>query len=686
MRNDSPGRRRVGRFFVVAHQTNPTATTLGPVLPPVSWAGARLSSPMAEFASNSFIPRAKINSLDFLLYLALIPALGVTAQWIAWRTNLPGILLLLLCGILLGQFVRPDQFLAALTGGDETAGPNLLFPFVSLSVAVIMFEGGLTLKLSELRESGSASLRLCTIGAVIALVGNAVAAHYVLGWQWRLSLLLGAILIVTGPTVIGPLLRQVRPSRRVASTLKWEGIVIDPIGAVLAVLVYEEVLLHQSSPSVGGAIVSLTITVLVGLSLGCFGGALLTQAFRRFWIPDALQGVAALSLALLIFAISNWLAHESGLISVTVLGIWLTNQKHIDVLHIIELKENLRTLLIGCLFIVLGSRVNLGDIAAIGLPGIGLVSVMVLIVRPLSVYLSLIGSSLNLREQTFIAGLAPRGIVAAAVSSVFALSIESQSDINLPNGEQLATVTFLVIVGTVAVYGLAAQPLAKLLKLAETNNHGLLIAGADGWVRDFAAELHKAGVGVLVVDTNYNKISQARMDGLRGECVNILNEHAREDLDLTGLGRFLAMTPNDEVNSLALKECRHLFDSSRLYQLTFKNKTVAGRRGMTKNLMGRELFGEGLTFSFLTEQHKAGARFKTTNLTESFTFDDFIAKYGEQTVVLCVIKDDGSLRINTVDDPLVPMAGQTIVSMVTTTPMPTPPTTSASTPKTTPTA
>ena len=364
------------------------------------------------------------------------------------------------------------------------------------------------------------------------------------------------------------------------------------------------------------------------------------------------------------------MAHESGLITVTILGIWLTNKKHFDVEHIIELKENLRTLLIGCLFIVLGSRVNLADIGAIGLPGIGLVLALVFIVRPLSVYLSLLGSPLNFREQTFIAGLAPRGIVAAAVSSVFALGMESRSDLNIPGSEQFATVTFLVIIGSVAVYGITAGPLAKFLRLADETSHGVLIAGADAWVRDFALELRNAGVPLLLVDTNYNKISKSRMDGVRAECVNILNEHVREELDLAGIGRFLAMTPNDEVNSLALRECKTLFDSSRLYQLTFKSKNTQGRRGLTKNLMGRELFGEDLTFTRLRESHEAGAVMKSTKLSETFTFEDFSEKYGEQAIILCAVDQDGGLHVNTIDSPLVPTSGQTIVAMVNATPVP----------------
>ena len=480
--------------------------------------------------------------MELLLYLALVPALGVTAQWLAWLTKLPSILLLLLFGIALGKFVNPDDYLAEITGGDVVAGPSLLFPLVSLSVALIMFEGGLSLKLSELREAGSACLRLVTIGVLVTLIGATISAHFLLDFSWRLSLLLGAVLTVTGPTVIGPLLRQVRPSRRVASTLKWEGIVIDPVGAVLAVLVYEEFINHDSA-TFSSAAGALLTTAVVGILLGTIAGFAMSFAIRRFWIPDALQGVAAISATVLLFAVSDYLAHESGLITVTVMGIWIANQASLSIEHIIELKENLRTLLIGCLFIVLGSRVDLADIAAVGFPGLLFVISLILVVRPLSVFISLLGSPLDLREQAFVAGLAPRGIVAAAVSSVFALDLEKRTDLIIPGAEQLATVTFMTIVGTVAVYGIAADPLAKFLGLAEKTVSGLLIIGGDLWVRDFADELQRLGFQVLLVDTNYNKISQARQTGLPAVCANVLNEHAREEMDLGGIGRVLALTP-----------------------------------------------------------------------------------------------------------------------------------------------
>ncbi|MEM9585756.1 MAG: sodium:proton antiporter [Planctomycetota bacterium] len=609
--------------------------------------------------------------MDLLLYLAVIPALAVAAQWLAWRSSLPGILLLLLLGVVLGYFVKPDQLLMSLTGGDASAGPNLLFPLVSLSVAVIMFEGGLSLKISELSEAGTAALRLVTVGAAITFALTTVSAHFTLSFPWTLSCLLGAILVVTGPTVIGPLIRQVRPTRRVANTLKWEGIVIDPIGAVLAVLVFENLLVQGHGDPISSSVLMLAKTALIGLVLGIAGGALLSVMLQRYWIPDHLHGVAALATGLILFAISNTLAHESGLITVTVMGISMANRKDLEIEHIIEFKENLRTLLIGCLFIVLGSRVDMESVSEIGWPGLLFVVILIVVIRPLSVFLSLLNNPLSLKEKAFVAGLAPRGIVAAAVSSVFALQIESHPIAgDVTSGSQLSTVTFLVIVGTVAFYGLTATPFARWLGLADESSNGVLIAGADAWVRDFAALLHDAGLPVVLVDTNFNKVSQARQQGLNAHCMNILNEHAREDLTLTGIGRFLAMTGNDEVNSLAVKECRHLFSRAGVYQLTFNQSNSHHRRGMTRNLLGRELFRDGLTFTELRDLRASGACFKATKLTDNYRYQDFQATNGDNAILIGTIGSEGDLQLNTVADPLTPSVGQTVIALITAVPVP----------------
>jgi CPA1 family monovalent cation:H+ antiporter len=436
--------------------------------------------------------------------------------------------------------------------------------------------------------------------------------------------------------------------------------VIDPIGAVLAVLVFEILLLEPEKHEFGEGLVLLGWTVAVGVVLGIAGGTLLSSGIRRYLIPDHLHGTGSLAVVLLLFAISNSLAHESGLITVTVLGIFLTNQKGFDIEHVVEFQEHLRTFLIGCLFIVLGSDVDITMISQVGWSGFLFVTLLVLLIRPLSVFVSLLGSGLNLREQTFIASLAPRGIVAAAVSSIFAMKIDQTPEIDLAGSDQLAVITFVVIIGTVAIYGLLAGPIARMLELSDPNRNGVLITGADDWVIQFGLVLQKSGCPVLMIDTNYGKITQARLAGLEAVCANIMNEHAREELPLSGIGHMMAMTPNDEVNSLAVRECRSIFGRANTYQLTFNAESP---RVMTRNLMGRELFETGITHSRIEDLIRQGFEFKTTALSDEFTYDDFRQRYKEE-YLLAIIDEKSLLNIITVDEPVSPSAGETLIALV----------------------
>lgn len=603
--------------------------------------------------------------MDLLLYLALVPALGVLSQWIAWRTRLPGILLLLCMGILLGQFVPLDALIARLMDGDEKDVPRILFPIVSLSVAVILFEGGLTLRISEFRQSSKSVMRLLVVGSTITMLATAVAANLILGFDFRVSLLLGAILIVTGPTVVGPLLRQIRPTARVSSVLKWEGIVIDPVGALLAVLVFDELFLGADEFSLISGLVLLAKTIGVGLLFGCFGAWFLVVSIKRYWLPDHLQGVLSLALALVLFAISNALAEESGLVTVTVLGILLANQKRVAIEHIIEFKEHLQVLLIGCLFIVLGSRLDLQAIGDIGWPGVAFVLALVLVIRPVAVFLATIGTKLTMAERTFVAFVAPRGIVAAAVASVFALKLSvMDSGAYAEGATALDSVTFLVIVGTVFIYGLSAAPLARWLKIAEPTPQGLLLLGADPWIRELARALHTKNVKVLLCDTNYSKISLARIDGLQAECVNIVSDHALENLDFSGIGRLLAMTPNDEVNALAVQQFRSIFGSENTFQLASKSNKQNSPRALSHHLRGRGLFNADLTSASMQQRVNNGAVFKTNKLTETFSLESLKTTYGDQTVVLFMIDAAGMVNISTDDKPIQPKTGDTVISLV----------------------
>ncbi len=601
-----------------------------------------------------------------VLYLVGVPLLGIAAQWLAWRLHVPAILLLLGCGIALGQFVDPDTLLSAVTGGARENGPRLLFPAVSLAVAVILFQGGLSLRYHELKYSGPVVLRLVTIGALVAWVLTATAAKYTLGLTTRIAVLVGAILVVTGPTVVGPLLRHIRPTRRVGSIAKWEGIVIDPIGAVLAILVFEQVLAAVQVPSVASVSLVLLRCAGIALVLGFLAAWLLVKAVQRYWLPDYLQGVAFLAVALGAFAASNELQAESGLATITFMGIVLANQRKVSIRHVVEFNEHLEVLLISCLFVVLGSRLNVGEILALGTSGVLFLLLLIVAVRPISVLAATFGTAITVRERLFLAFLAPRGIVAAAVASVFALKVATASGEEsqlAEQAQQLVPITFLVIVGTVAVYGLLSAPLARWLGLADPNPQGLLIAGASAWIRDLASVLKEEGFAVLLLDTNESNVSAARMSGLTAECMNVLSEPVQNDLDLSGIGRMLAMTPNDEVNAMASRELAHLFGRANVYQLSASGGE--GRRWtLAPHLGGRPLFGKDMTFTDIEGRSARGSVVKKTKLTEEFTWQDFQLLYGPTARPLFLLTGKNALSICTADQPVEPKRGQTVIALV----------------------
>lgn len=568
----------------------------------------------------------------------------------------------------MGIWISPDEVLAKLANADESFAPNLLFPIVSLSVAIILFEGGLTLRWNQLGDGAGIAFRLITISSVVTWCLTAVLSHYLLGFSWQLSWLLGAILMVTGPTVVGPLLRQIRPNRRVSSILQWEGILIDPVGAVAAVLVFE-VIGHPGHITMFDVAGIVFQTLAIGIVLGCLAAALLVVALRKYWIPDFLHGVFFLVVALGAFWVSNWMQEESGLVTVTVLGICLANQHYVSVEHVLEFKEHLRVLLISCLFIVLGSRLQLSSLAEIGWVGIPFVLALVFVVRPLSVYMGTIGTSWSSTEKLFVGLVAPRGIVAASVASVFGLklvALSSGDDVSgiFAKADLLAPVTFMTILGTVTMCGLGAAPLARRLGLADTNPQGILFAGASRWVRELALALKKHDIRVLLIDTNYANVSAARMAGLSAKCGNILSEHIQEEQDLSGIGRFLAVTASDEVNTLAAMEYTHVFSRANVYQLANQERSHGRWQSIPENRRGRSLFQADIDHHFLDEIFERGAVIKTTQLTKNFTIDSFRDEHGDDAIILGAIGTDGRLKIRTAQQPLEPVSGDSVIAIL----------------------
>lgn len=584
-----------------------------------------------------------------LLALAGILVFGVGSQWLGGRLRIPSILILLASGIIAGPvtgLVDPG----ALFG-------DVLLPIVSLSVAVILFEGAMTLRISELNEIGRPLFLLLTVGVLITGVLSAAGAFFLLNFNLTRAILLGAILTVTGPTVVGPLLQHIRPVGRVGPLARWEGIVVDPIGAVLAVLAFGAAQAVEVAPLEDAAMSGLLgfiKTFLIGIVLGFAGAAVLWTALRRHLVHDHLHNPVALMLVVLVYSLSNLLVHESGLVAVTVMGLLLANQHTVYVGHIVRFKENLSVLLISSLFIVLTARLDLQQFVAFSWRGPAFVLFLLLVVRPASVMVSTMGCGLTLAERIFLSWLAPRGIVAAAVASVFALE--------LGNADDFVAAAFLVIVGTVVVYGLTAGLLARKLGLSIADPQGVLIASAHPGARAIAAALQKQGITVCLVDTNADNTRVSRMEGLPTLFANILSEDIHQ-LELGGIGRLLALTRNDEVNLLAVARGAELFGGKESYRLSINSTGTSRRDAGHDVLAGRVLFAEDATYDELDRRFAAGQTVKATRLSEEFGLEEFHQQYPE-ALILFVADGSGRLQIATTDASLVATAGQTVIALV----------------------
>ena len=562
-----------------------------------------------------------------ILSLASIGVLSLLCQWVAWRLRTPAILLLLIAGIVAGPtlgWLEPR----ALFG-------DLLFPLISLSVAVILFEGSLTLRFEEIGDHGRMVRNLIPVGTLLTLATGTVAAHWIMGLAWAVSLLFGAIIVVTGPTVIVPLLRSVKPTARLANILRWEGILIDPVGALLAVLVFEAIVSTERGGLIGHALRTFGLMLGLGALLGSLAGWLLGVALRRHLLPHYLQNAATLTFMLGVYALSNALINESGLLTVTVMGIWLANMKQVPVDDILEFKESLSVLLISALFIILAARVQFHSVMALGWGFILVFLAIQLLARPLSVWIAALGTTLNWRDKAFISWVAPRGIVAAAVSALFALQLER---LHYPDAERLVPLVFMMIITSVILQSLTALPVAKLLKVAQPANNGFLILGANQVARQVALALHKRQIPVVMTDTNWENIRLARMDNLSVYFGNPVSEHAANHLDLTGVGKVLIISPYKQLNSLATYHFLDWFGKGQVFSLSEGDQEQKARHQTAEKIQQtRGLFGEGVTYAKLASMVSQGYAVKSTQLTEAFTYEDWSRQYDNKALLLFVV-------------------------------------------------
>lgn len=587
-----------------------------------------------------------------MLTIAAITMLGGACQWLAWRLRLPAILFLLITGIVAGPgvgWLNPDALM-----GD------LLFPFVSLSVAIILFEGALTLKFSEIRGMQHVVRRFATSGVLVTWTVAALAARLIAGFDWGLAILFGAIMVVTGPTVIVPMLRTVRPTARIANILRWEGIVVDPIGALLAVLVFEFVVSTEAGGALSATILLFLGTIAIGTITGLAGGYLMGEALRRDWLPNYLFNVATLGAVFCCFAFSNAVAEESGLLAVTVMGIYLGNRKGVPIEEIMAFKESLSLLLITVLFILLAARLDFAQLEALGWVVVGVFLAIQFIARPLKVLYCTWGSNIPWQERTLLAWIAPRGIVAAAVSALFALKLEQRG---VDQAALLVPLTFVVIIGTVVLQSLTAGKLAAMLKVAEPEPAGFLILGANPLARKLAQALEQQKIRVLLCDTLWDNVSRARMAGLKAYYGNPLSEHAEVYLDTTGLGRMLAVTADAHLNALACNRYKGVFGAKDVFALRVGGATGTNGRSDTAR-EGRTAFSDKVGYIDLSRRLYRGAEIRRTTLSEAFTMEHFRNMHGDHATLLFAIDPKGRLEVFSAENALEPGPGWAVMALI----------------------
>lgn len=581
------------------------------------------------------------------LLIALLLMLGWLCQWLAWRSRQPAIVYLLLAGVVIGPvagWLDPDR----LFGG-------MLFHLVSLGVAIILFEGSLTLRLAEARGVSRIIRNLVTLGVLITLAVMAAAAHYLAGLGWRIALLFGAMMAVTGPTVIVPMLRAIQPTARIASILRWEGILVDPLGALLAVLVYEAIVSGRNAHSL-----EVFFHILAaGAGLGALGAVTTGELLERGWVPDYLRNFFVLSTVLLLFSGANAVADESGLLTVTVFGMLLANRKQLVLDSVIDFKEHLSLLIISMLFILLAARMDLGLMLALWPACIGILLVAQFVARPLSVLICGIGTSINLREGLLLAWVAPRGIVAAAVSALFAIRLHQSG-----SGEALALVplSFAVILGTVLIQGGSARFIARWLGLSAADREGVFIVGVDNISLAVADVLQKQDIPVLLADERWDAVNEARMAGFDTWYGNALSERAEYRLDLVGMKHLLVVSRSLQHSALVATHYRPEFGAGNIHTVT--QESPAEQKRMARALRVPPLASAELTWSKFASLLAQGWKLKATRLSETFTLEQYRARWAQAAWPLFALTPQGRLKVFTEEAQVEPQAAWTVISLL----------------------
>ncbi|NEV63740.1 cation:proton antiporter [Thiorhodococcus minor] len=579
--------------------------------------------------------------------LALIAALGIAAQWLGWRLKIPTIVLLVAFGILIGPvlgIIRPSEALGP-------AFPSL----ISLGVAVILFEGGLSLRWHELKQTATGVKRLVTLGVVLSLGLGALAAHWIGALSWPVALVFAAIAVVTGPTVILPLLRQARLRRRPASFLKWEGIVNDPTGALLAVLLFEY-FVSPGAPDLGHTFAELALGLLSAGLLGGVGGWLLGRAYLAGKVPEYLKGPVALGAALAAFGLANLVMEEAGLVAATALGVVLGNMGLPSIEEVRRFKESVAMLLVAGLFLLLTADLDPDILLALDWHSALLILAMLFLVRPLTIWLATIGAGMSWQERLLIGWIAPRGIVAAAVAGVLGPGLAARG---YADGDLLLPLIFTLILTTVLLHGFSLSWLARKLDLSASPRQGLLISGANPWSTGLAQALHSYKVPVLMTDRAWHRLRRARHAGLPVYFGELLSEHAESELELSDYGTLLAISSNDAYNSLVCAQYTPAFDRRHVYQLAAEPSHASRKPG--SGTRGRTFIDGEIQYEDLQRGWYRGWTFQATSITKEFGVSQLLEVLPEGALPVLIISKDAGVRLLAADEEIKAEPGQRLL-------------------------
>ncbi|MBS1102070.1 sodium:proton antiporter [Gluconobacter sp. Dm-62] len=592
---------------------------------------------------------------DILIGIASTFGAGMLAQWVAWRFRLPAIVLLFSLGLIFGPGL-------GILHPSETMG-WMFRPLVSLLVALVVFEGGMALDFRQLREAGEGVARLTMLALPINWVLGSLAAHYVAHLEWGTSMLFGAIVVVTGPTVVLPLLRSAKLQPRVAAFLRWEAIVNDPLGAILAAVVLQLMMLHvdvHADVFFTHTLPDLLGAIAVSLSAGILPAYLIRYLFTRDLMPEILKTPMLISMALVIFSLCNLEMGGAGLMAVTIFGMALANLQIPGVTELRRMKESLVVLVVSVLFIMLTADLHRDVLAQLSIPIFALTVVVLFVVRPLGIFLSTLGTSMPWKEKLFVGWIAPRGIVAAAVAGEAGISLK---EAGYQSADLIMPAVFAVIAVTMILHGFSLGPIARLLKLTLSNDPAIAILGASGWSINFASCLRRAGVPVLLVDNRSSALMPATRQDIPVLRAELLSQHGQESFEERPADYLIATTGDGIYNGMVCGHLAPTMGRQRVYQISPGVARLDFYHGLSRDARGKVLGEPAWNYTLFDTLFEQGWRFVAVEATEesapSFGTD-------ENRLDILVVRRDGGILIRSAEDndKSVPQPGDHMVSMV----------------------